>query len=155
MGWKYTGTVESITPDLGDDNWTLDAVSAGIAKLKEVFWGGESVASTAMRTRVARSNGEVGVLTAGNVAEHQGEQEGSNRVDFVTQNGYATTQPALNAASLFALSWNSHGGLVRWVIDPEDDIWLITGQTFDLISCRNAVGVGTSSYGVIWEEIGG
>jgi hypothetical protein len=154
MPWTYSGTVESITPSTSDDNWTLDAVSAGVGKLKEVFWGGESTSSTAMRTRVARASGEAGTGTAGNVAKYEGQGAPANDIDFFTTyaNG-GSAQPTLNAASLFALSWNNQGGVVRWLADVDEEIWLITGQTLDLISCRNAVGTGTSTYGTVWSEI--
>lgn len=151
MPREYSGYVESITPSTIDDNWTLDAVDAGVGKLLEASWGGEAVSSTAMRTRIARSNGESGAQTTGNVMELSGENTPANNINFVET--YATTQPTLNNASLFALSWNAHGGVVRWVADPREEIWLITGQTLDLISCRNAVGTGVSTYGTIWSEI--
>jgi hypothetical protein len=151
MPWSYSGGVRSITPSTSDDNWTLDAVSAGIGKVKEFSWGGQATSSTAMQTRVSRANSEAGSLTTGNVANLEGQGVPTNDVDFVTT--YGTTQPTLNAADIFSLSWNDHGGVVRWVADPEEEVWLITGQTLDLISCRNAVGTASSSYGVVWSEI--
>lgn len=151
MPWDYSGVVRSLTPSTTDDNWALDAVSAGIGKLKEVSWGGQSTTSTAMETRVARSNGEAGAQTLGNVANLGGQGNPANDLDFVLT--YATTQPALEAADLYAESWNSHGGVVRWLADPDEEIWVITGQTLDEISCRNSVGVGVSSYGCKWSEI--
>lgn len=151
MPWGYGAKVRSITPSLTDDNFTLDVVSAGLAKLKEISWGGEATTSTAMATRVARSNGEAGAQTNGNVANLEGQGVPANDADLVTT--YATTQPTLNAADLYSESWNGHGGVVRWLADPEEEIWLITGQTLDLISCRNSVGVAVSSYGCMWLEV--
>lgn len=151
MPWGFSGSVIGITPSTTDDNWALDAVSAGIGKLKEVHFGGEATTSTAMRTRVSRANGEAGGQTGGNVANLEGEGNPANVLDFVTT--YATTQPTLNAADLYAESWNDHGGVIRWLADPEEEIWLISGQTLDLISCRNAAGTGTSSYSAKWTEI--
>ena len=151
MPWAFSGSVLSITPSTTDDNWTLDAVSAGIGKLKEVHWGGQATTSTAMATRVARANGEAGAQTAGNVANLEGEGNPANVLDFVTT--YATTQPSLNAADIYGESWNDHGGVVRWLADPEEEVWVISGQTLDLISCRNSVGTGVSSYSGKWTEI--
>lgn len=151
MPWGYSGGVTSITPSTSDDNWTLDAVSAGLGKVKEVNFGGEATSSTAMATRVARANGEAGGQTTGNVQNLEGQGVPSNDVDFVTT--YATTQPTLASGNLFSLSWNCHGGAVRWLADPEEEIWVITGQTLDLISCRNSTGTGTSSYDTKWLEI--
>lgn len=151
MPWGYSGSVISITPSTTDDNWTLDAVSAGIGKLKEVTAGGQATTSTAMQTRVARANGEAGGQTAGNVANLEGQGVPSNDIDLVTT--YATTQPTLAAGDLVSEGWNAHGGIFRWLADPEEEIWLITGQTLDLISCRNSAGVGTSTYTCKWTEI--
>lgn len=148
--WTYSGNTGAITPSTSDDNWTLDAVSAGIGKIKEFYWGGGATTSTAMHTRVARANGEAGSQTTGNVSEYGGADQPANKVDFVTT--YGTTQPSLNAADIFSMSWNAHGGVVRWLADPDEEIWVQTGQTLDLISCRNSAGTATSSYGVIWSE---
>lgn len=153
MPWHYSGAVRSITPSTSDDNWTLDAVTpaTAVGKLKEVWFTGQATSSAAVQTRVARSNGEAGSGTAGNVANLEGEGVPTNNIDFYTT--YASTQPSLNAADLFTASWNNHGGVVRWVADPEEEIWLMSGQSLDLISCRNSVGTGTSTYGCIWSEI--
>lgn len=153
MPWGYNGTVKTITPSLTIDNWTLDAVLNGIGRLKEVSWGGEAVTSTAMQTRVARSNGEVGAQNLGDVAKLEGENVPANKLDFNDNVGYATTHPTLEAADLISESWNAHGGLLRWLADPEEEIWLFTGMALDLISCRNSVGVAASSYSVKWLEI--
>ena len=150
----YSGAQRSITPNTGDDNWSLDAVSAGVGKLLEVSWGGEATSSTAMATRVARSNGESGAITSGNPSEHGPANQPANQIDFVAANGYAATQPTLNSADLLALSWNCHGGIVRWVFHIVYEIWLVTGESLDIISCRNTVGTGTSTYGCAWSEIG-
>ena len=151
MPWGYSGSVRSITPSTTDDNYTLDAVSAGIGRLKEIHFGGEATTSTAMHTRVARANAEAGGQNLGNVAKMEGQGVPSNDIDFNLT--YDTTQPTLNAADIYTESWNCHGGVFRWLADPEEEIWLITGQTLDLISCRNSVGVGTSSYSGKWLEI--
>ena len=150
MPWSYTGTVEGITPATNDDNWTLDFVSAGVGMVKEIYWGGETTSSTAMRTRVARSNGEAGAQTGGNTAKPDGANTPSAQIDFVTT--YASTQPTLEAGSLFAMGWNAHGGMIRWQKNMRDGFFMITGETLDLISCRNGTGTGQSTYGVEWEE---
>jgi|TARA_Y100000310_G_scaffold94472_1_gene92122 hypothetical protein len=149
--WKYSGTVLSITPNTSNDNWTLDADSAGVGKLIETWWGGQATSSTAMATRVARASGGV-TPVAGNVAEHGPANQPANQIDFVAS--WSGSQTTLNAADIMALSWNCHGGVVRWLFDPEDEIWMVTGETLDLIACRNSVGTGTSTYGAIWSEIG-
>ena len=152
--WTYSGSTGAITPQVGNtsvpSNWTLDAVDAGIGKIKEFYWGGGATTSTAMHTRVSRASGEVGGQTTGNVSEYGGADQPANKVNFVTS--YATTHPTLDAADIFSMSWNAHGGVVRWLADPDEEIWVQTGQTLDLITCKNTVGTATSSYGVIWSE---
>tara|TARA_R110000824_G_scaffold11293_6_gene49358 strand:- start:5155 stop:5610 length:456 start_codon:yes stop_codon:yes gene_type:complete len=149
--WTYSGNTGSITPATDADNWTLDAVSAGIGKVKEFYWGGEATTSTAMHTKVARSSGgsTLSVEVAG--TEFGGQDQPANKLDFITDYG---TEPTLNASgTIFAISWNAHGGVVRWLADPDEEIWLVTGQTLNQMSCRNSVGTATSSYGVIWQEV--
>ena len=150
MSWGYSGSVKSITPSLTEDNWTLDASVSGIGRLKEVSWSGESISSVAMQTRVARGNAEVTEVTAVTAFKHSGADTPANKILLISE---YTTEPTLDAGDIVAESWNSHGGLFRWTSDPEDEVWLITGMTLDLISCRNTVGVGVSTYSVSWNEI--
>jgi len=152
MPWDYTGSAEGITPSTSDDNWTLDAVSAGVGEVTEVYWGGETTTSTAMRTRVARSSGEGTSPTALNVAKLAGTDTPTNQIDLVATYT-AGNQPTLASGSLLAMGWNAHGGMFRWVAGPREGFFLISGITAeDLISCRNAAGVGQSTYGVHWKE---
>lgn len=64
---KYSGVVRSITPATTDDNWALAAGASEQAAVIEVWMGGEATTSTAMHTRSARSSGQTGATTAGNV----------------------------------------------------------------------------------------
>lgn len=145
----YNGDVLGITPSNTDDNWILSAGASEIAWCKEANWGGEAVTTTAMRTRVARASGQAGALTVGNVAKGN-PFGGTNVISFGTT--FATTQPTLDAGDLFAQSWNAHGGVVRQLLDPEEEWILIGAATETLIVCRNALGTGVSSYGVAWRE---
>ncbi|MBW3538760.1 MAG: hypothetical protein KY476_00670 [Planctomycetes bacterium] len=142
----FPATRASITPVLTDDNFTLVAGSSESAQVKEVHFGGEATTSTAMHTRVARSTGGNTATTGtpGKLHPHSG----ANAIDFAT--GW-TTQPTIDAAptTLFGESWNAHGGVVRWLADIGEEFVLIGAGN---ISCRNSVGTGTSSYGVVWEE---
>ena len=144
---RYSGTVLGLTPSLTDDNWALDAAAAEMGSILEVHWGGEVTTSTLMRTRVARSSGQAGAATLGNVAKIN-SRSAANLLDFALT--YATTQPALDAGDLFAESWNAHGGVVRWLAAPGEE-FIIIGAA--VVSCRNAVGTALSSYGVIWDEV--
>lgn len=148
-GRLYSGVVRSITPSTTDDNWALAAGASEQAAIKEVHWGGEATTSTAMHTRVARSSGQAGSTTTGNV-EKIHPYSAANSVSFATT--FATTQPTLEAGDLFAVSWNCHGGVVRWLAAPDEEFILIGAATELCVSCRNSVGTGVSSYGVVWQE---
>ena len=142
----YTGNVPGITPNTSNDNCSLDAAASESAQIISIGWGGEAISSTAMRTRVGRSvSGATPV--AGNVQKHHPHTP-SNLVTFVT--GW-TTQPTLDAGELLPGigSWNAHGGLVKWLAGPNEDIWIIGAAQF---SIRNALGVAVSSYGITWIE---
>lgn len=149
MASKYSGVVRSITPQTTDDNWFLTGGAGEFGRILEVHWGGEATTSTAMHTRIARSSGQSGAATAGNVAK-LGPNNPTNTLTFGTT--FATTQPTLDAGDLFAQSWNAHGGVVRWLAAPGEEFVLIGASTETVISCRNTVGTGTSTYGTIWEE---
>lgn len=156
MPWDYAGAAEGITPSAGtvasgDDNWTLDAASAGVGEITEVYWGGETTTSTAMRTRVARSDQQGTSPTALTVEKLSGVNTPTHQIDLVAT--YASgAQPTMVVPSLIAMGWNAHGGMFRWVAGPREGFFLITGESLDLISCRNAIGVGQSTYGVHWKE---
>lgn len=145
----YSGFVRSITPSTTDDNWIISGGASEIAWVKEVSASGEATTTTAMHTRHARASGQAGALTAGNVAKTN-----PNAPTSLTSFGttFATTQPTLDAGDLFATSWNSHGGVIRWLADQEEEWILIGAATETLIVSRNSVGTGVSSYGVIWRE---
>lgn len=145
----YSGVVRSITPSTTDDNWGLTAGASESAKILEVHWGGESTTTTAMNTRVARSSGQAGAATAGNVAKLHPNSP-TNLLTFETT--FLTTQPTLDAGDLWTESWNSHGGVVRWLASPGEEMIIIGAVTETVISCRNSVGVGVSTYGTIWNE---
>lgn len=147
----YTGVVRSITPVLTDDNWFLTAGANELARVIRVRASGEATAATAMHTRWARSSGQAGAATTGDVARVSNPNGPTNLLTFGTT--FATTQPTLDAGSLLSESWNANGGLVEWVASIPDEEWLIVGAaTETVISCRNSVGVGVSSYGGTWRE---
>lgn len=146
----YNGFVRSITPSTTDDNWTLAGSASESCTVVAVTASGETTTSTAMHTRHARSTGQNGTTTAGNVAKAN-TNSASNVIEFATT--YATTQPTLDAGDLLAFSWNAHGGIMYWHAGAPDEEWMIIGAATNVnISSRNTVGTTTSSYGVTWRE---
>lgn len=148
---RYCGYVQGITPDTGDDCFSLDAASGESCKVLEISFGGEATTSTAMRTRFTRSaSGSTPV--AGDVQKVH-PNAATNLVTFAKNTGGGdggwTTQPTLTAGALYVASWNAHGGVIRWLAAPGEE-FILHGAAH--MSCRNAVGTATSTYGVIWEE---
>ena len=146
---RYSGSV-SLTPATTDDNWFLTGGAGEAGAIFAVEFTGEATTGTAMRTRVARASGQAGAATAGNVAKITPNCP-TNLLTFGTT--FATTQPTLDAGGLFAASWNANGGIVRWAATmPDEEFVIIGAATETVISCRNAVGVGISTYTVRWRE---
>jgi len=144
----YTGNDAGITPVTTDDNFSLDAGAGESGQILEVGWGGEATASTAMRTRLARSGGSPATPVVGTAGKRRPNSV-ANIIIFTT--GW-TTQPTIDAVPQDLIpvqSWNAHGGVVRWLAAPGEEIIMIGAE---IICCRNAVGVGVSSYGATWQE---
>ena len=144
---KYAGAVLGATPVAAVANWVLEQVASKSGRIIEFSWGGEATTSTAMRTRIAKDSAVgTGARTAGNVQKTKTFAP-ANGVFFSTT--YATTQPTISAGALWGTSWNAHGGVVRWLAAPGEEFELVGAES---IECRQDVGVGVSSYGLLWEE---
>jgi len=151
---RYSGVVKEITPATADDNWALDAATAGdYAKILEVHWGGFVTTSTAMTTRVTRPT-TGGITPTIQAAAVLSPFSVTNKVEFVTGPAGWVTEPVLAATEddLFTESWNAHGGVVRWLAAPGEEFIVTNGLLQEGISCRNLNGVAASTYGTIWEE---
>lgn len=146
---SYGAYVRGIPPSVTDDNIGVTAGTGKSGKIIEVSWGGESTTTTAMQTRVARSSGQTGATTVVTAAKLHPNSPANG---MVFESTFATTQPTLDTGDLFATSWNSHGGVVRWLAAPGEEFILIGAATETVISCRNGVGTGVSSYGLVTVE---
>lgn len=148
---KYSGFVAGITPSAGVANWVLEGTSTAAGRILEVSWGGEATTTTAMRSRIARDSAVgTGARTAGNV-QKVNQLSPANGIFFSTT--YATTQPTISAGALFGVSWNAHGGVVRWLAAPGEEFIIHYNGAANLsVECRADVGTATSSYAVVWDE---
>ena len=149
---QYTGYRASITPATGVANAILETVATVEARVKEFGWGGESTTSTAMNTIVARDSiVGPGSRTAGN--GQRSNMHGVVHAAFFSTT-YATLQPTILAGALYGTSWNSHGGVIRWLAAPGEEFQIYdAGATTASLEVRAVVGVGTSSYHLIWDEM--
>lgn len=145
----YGAYKRSVAQSTTVDWWTLTAGASKSGRIQEFSWGGEITTSQQMCTRVARSDSQTGTTTAITNAKLHPNSPTSGMVVAST---FATTQPTLQTGDLFALSWNAHGGVVRWLAAPGEEFVLI-GATVEInISCRGTVGTQTATSGLIWIE---
>ena len=141
----YTGHVRAIVPDVTKDNLAIVPAANKPIAIMDISYGGEATVSTAMVTRFARTASDGTVPVTGDVQKKYPNAPAAG-ANFVKT---WTAQPTLNAGNLIPITdWNSDGGVVRWYAGPGDEIYGINEQ----ISCRNAVGTATSSYGLSWKE---
>lgn len=140
----YAGSNPGITPNTSNDNWSLNTGSGETGRIYEFQMGGEVTTSTAMRTVVARSSGGT-TPTTGNVQKIHPSSP-TNLIDFVTS---WSAQPSLTAGSLVTIGWNAHGGSIRWLAAPGEELIILASAQ---VSCRNSIGTAQSSYGLIWGE---
>lgn len=157
MSTLATAPSVSTTPFFGLDAGTT---VGRVGRVFEVGWSGESASSVVMRTQFARpTTAGTGTPTAaGNISKYGTPAD--QAANFATNSSYATQQWALTAAggSLMPFqSWNSYGGVVRWVASlPDEEIMLVSLATLTAASqvCFAAVvGTGQSSYGIGWKEM--
>lgn len=146
-GWKYGATNPGVTPVVGAPTISLETAASEYAAIMEFSWGGEVTTSTAMRTlftRAAEGVGSATAITAQLFAEGQSAASVAS-----TQGDHATTVPAAATGSLWQTSWNAHGGVIRWLAAPGEEVIMLGVSTVVL---ENAVGTATSSYGFVWLE---
>ena len=147
MPWKYgvantPGTVANGTPNI--------AVRTGASEFTEIveaFWGGEVTTSTAMRTGIFRADEGVGgvALVPTRFAENQ---TASPRTEAVGPT--FSTDPAPENSALWQTSWNGHGGVIRWLAAPGEEIIMLGTST---VIIENQVGGNTAStYGMVFGE---
>jgi len=144
--WKFGADFFVATPVVGDPNITLESVTDTFGQILEWGFGGEAVATTAMRTGLHRAAEGVGART--DVVEGI-YTEGSAASVLFSTSVFATTQPAVEGGPLWQRSWNAHGGVVRWLAAPGEEPSLLGVATIVL---ENALGVAGSNYGFVWSE---
>jgi hypothetical protein len=155
MHRHYSLVFMSATPTVDQVLWALQAAQGEVGSVKEFWFGGEATTSTAMATIITRyDNTQAGALTGGNVAELGNVAGGAETL--TAGNSYATTEPAPSGGPLFGTSWNAHGGVVRWLAAPSEEMWVVgdnaTPGPSGQMGCENTVGTATSTYGFIWSE---
>ncbi len=148
---KYALHVGPSVPVDGDDQLTIAYAAAESAKVIEVTWGGNVTTSSAQTTDVSRSTAGT-TPTAGNPVALHPNSVATVAVTNIGPTGWAT-EPTLVAGSLLSLSWNAHGGVVRWLAAPGEEFVVIGAATSNNISVRNQNASNASAtFGIIWED---
>src|SRR5271166_3910051 len=161
---KFAGFNGNYTPSSStvNYNWLLQGVATVRATVQEVSWGGASSSSTPMQTRVTRcsstaatgSSSMTHATLCGTTRLDQTIQVSSNagNTDILLYSLSSTVIPSIaGMGALFGESWNSYGGVIRWLAAP--------GEEFDLALTANGIccvndltGPQPSSYGLVWTE---
>jgi hypothetical protein len=157
MATLATAPSVSTTPFFGI---TAGTTVGWIARVVEVGFSGESASSVVMRTQFNRpTTAGTGTVTATSTSVASFGTLADKANNTVAATSFGTTQWVLTTAGgslLPFLSWNSYGGIVRWVASlPDEEIILVSLATLTASSqvCISAaVGTGQSSYGIGWKE---
>lgn len=145
MSWGYSGIVRGITPNTSNDNFTLVGTAAKLCRVKELRFSGGASSSTPAHTDFALST--AGTTPVSATPQKLSPNSPANNTNFYTS---WTGQPSsLVFPGYLGEDWNQYGGVIRWLADPEEGIYLLGAAC---ASCRNSSGTGTSSYATIWLE---
>ncbi len=150
---KYGAFRAGIIAALSTANWVLETVAGNIADVIEASWGGEATASTSMRTRIARDSA-IGTGSRTDAGVQELNMRSTANLAFCSTT-YLTLQPTIVSGALFGTSWNAHGGVIRWLAAPGEELNIYdAGATTASLECRHDAqsGATTSSYHVIWQE---
>lgn len=135
---------EAKTNVITDDLLALDAIAGEVGAVMEFAIGGEVVSSTAARVRLSRSSGGTVPVAADVQQRHpDGQTPVVQGVDSWT------AQPVLDAGALFGTSWNAHGGVIRWLAAPGEEMEIVGAAQMSLREVTAAVALSGS---LIWLE---
>lgn len=151
---SFSANQGAFTPSTSQDNWTLDADTAGdVAKIVSVGWGGRMTTSTGYRTRWTRPSTAGGSTfsAVGGIEPHTPSYATS-----LCRFGTFATAPLLptDPDNLWSQDWNAHGGLGYIVLPLANPWFVMNGLLRAQLSCRNVAGTDANgtSYGLTWEE---
>ena len=144
---------------------TYLAISAGGATnrcaISEIYMGGQSAASNVNLMMFARHNTISVTPTALSAPNSDGPMDGLTQAVTTPSLGFvaATTPPSRSAGTSnarLALTYNSFGGVVRWVAPPGGE-WFITGVTSlvseSSLSAYTGGGGGVMGAHIVYEQV--
>jgi hypothetical protein len=111
----------------------LNASSTGLAKISEVYMGGEAasasqVASMALTRATTLANTATAGLATSILTDATATAPASTPLAFTQW--VTTAAPVGSANALLHLSYNAYGGIVRWVSSPDQNITLFGTAAF-------------------------
>src|SRR5678815_4169144 len=144
---------------------TYLAISAGGAtnrcEITEIYMGGQSAASNVNIMMLARHNTISVMPTALSAPNSDGRMDGLTQAVTAPALGFvaATTPPTRSAGvtnARLALTYNSFGGIVRWMANKGEG-WAITGVTSlvseSSLSAFTGGGGGVMGAHIIYEQV--
>lgn len=135
---------EAKTNAITDDLLALDAAAGEDGAVMEFSIGGEVTTSTAARVRLSRSSG--GTVPVSADVQQRHPNSAAPRIQAADS---WTAQPTLDVGALFGTSWNAHGGVIRWLAAPGEEMEVVGAEQVSLRELLAAVAISGS---VIWLE---
>lgn len=153
---KYSGTFGPITLSTAYANTTnltnstypffLQGLSTGQVKISEIYMGGEAQTSSNVAIMVLGRDSTVAATAITGVTAVLTDGTATAPGTLPGIGNSATTAPQRSANHLLHLSFNTYGGIVRWVASPDQTISVYgTGTTTGEVSLSPFTGTQTGS----------
>ena len=160
----FTATATGDTTNLADAT-ALHLTAGGATNrvsVSEIYMGGQSAASNVNLMMFARHSQISGTKTALAAPNSDGPMDGLTQavttpaLGFVAMTVTVAQRSAVTTAARLALTYNSFGGIVRWVAPPGGE-WFITGITASVsessLSAFTGGGGGVMGAHIVYEQV--
>jgi hypothetical protein len=123
--WTPTATADSALATAAGYEGYVAAAAPAVARITEVYEGGEAAASTINVMALRRDSTAAATPTAKTAAKNHPSSPANAGTWFQT----ASTQPTIGTAHLLNPSLNVFGGIVRWVAPPGGELYVVGGSS--------------------------
>lgn len=151
-GWTPIAHVDGATDIVSNSYHSLRTTAAlNMARVLEVFIGGEQATTTVNRMTVRRASADGATITDIAPAALRPGAVASTAKGSVS----ATTGPDIaSTGHLLNLAFNAFGGVIRWVAAPGEELWIMTNTAPDKEIILDSIsGAGVVSDHMIFEEM--
>jgi len=153
---KYSGTFGPVTLSTAYANtvnltnstypFFLQGLSAGQVKISEVYMGGEAQSASNVAIMVLGRDSTVAASSISGITAVLTDGTATAPGTTPAIGNSATTAPQRSANHLLHLSFNTYGGIVRWVASPDQTLSVYgTGTTNGEVSLSPFTGTQTGS----------